>query len=93
MAISQKWRSLYCGFQAGLGLQVVDGKTVVLLTDVPLELEDIIYKWLMALPSETRMTMLHYDNDGKPALTSDGWDAFVTWMLQTLTAAQEGSQD
>ena len=52
MGISQKIRSLHCGFQQGLGFEVLAGENVILIKNVPFELEDIIAKWIAALPDE-----------------------------------------
>jgi hypothetical protein len=60
---------------------------------VPFELEDIIAKWIFALPS-------NQIKDGSPdgilrrhpekgiALTEEGWSEYVSWMTSTLIAAQ-----
>jgi hypothetical protein len=81
-------RSLFHGVPAGLSSTDVDGKTVFLLSEVPYELEPIIYRWLMGQPAQDRREWLHYDTAGVPSLTTEGWEKFVEWMLSTLTAAQ-----
>ena len=85
MALEQKIRSLHCGLQAGLNIKTLDGREVILFRDVPFELEDIIAKWIMALPEEQQRDYVY----GNRALTIDGWSAFVSWMVHTLKAAQE----
>lgn len=85
MALGQKNRSLHCGLQAGLNIKILDGYEVILLCDVPFELEDIIAKWLAALQEDRRREYIYKGR----ALTIDGWSAFVLWMIHTLQAAQE----
>ena len=85
MALEQKTRSLHCGLQAGLNIKTLDGREVILFRDVPFELEDIIAKWIMALPEDQQREYVHKNR----ALTTDGWSAFVSWMIHTLKAAQE----
>lgn len=88
MAIEQKIRSLYCGLPAGLQFQEVDGKTVLPLSAVPFELERTIENWLEALPEELRADALRSVEGKRKALTIEGWCAFVSWMLASLSAAQ-----
>jgi len=91
MGISQKIRSLHCGFQQGLGFEVIAGENVILVKNVPFELEDIIAKWIVALPAELMngpaALVKVYSTDGL-ALTESGWSAFVSWMTEALNNAQ-----
>ena len=91
MGISQKIRSLHCGFQQGLGFEVLAGENVILIKNVPFELEDIIAKWIAALPDELMSgpaTLIRlYPNEGL-ALTESGWSAFISWMTEALNNAQ-----
>lgn len=88
MAIDQKVRSLFCGLPAGIPFLEMDGVTVLSLTAVPYELEDIIAKWILALPEELHIDALHFVDGAPIALTREGWDAFVSWMLNRLHEAQ-----
>lgn len=82
--ISQKIRSLHCGMQAGLGFTSLDGREVLLLRDVPFELEQIVARWLSALPPDVQAEYVYKSC----ALTQAGWSAFVAWMEETLQQAQ-----
>ncbi|ABR91916.1 Hypothetical protein mma_1743 [Janthinobacterium sp. Marseille] len=91
MGIGQKVRSLHCGFQQGLGFEVIVEENVILLKNVPFELENVIAKWIAALPLEltdgpTALVKI-YPTEGL-ALTESGWSAFVSWMTETLNDAQ-----
>lgn len=85
MALEQKIRSLHCGLQAGLNIKTLDGREVILFRDMPFELEEIIARWIIALPEEQQREYIH----SNCALTTDGWSAFVSWMIHTLKTAQE----
>ncbi|MES2027374.1 MAG: hypothetical protein V4448_17645 [Pseudomonadota bacterium] len=95
MGISQKIRSLHCGLQQGLGFEVIADESVVLIKNVPFELEDIIAKWIVALPPELmdgRAAFVRlYPAEGL-ALTESGWSAFVSWMTETLNSAQSEAE-
>jgi len=84
MTIGQKIRSLHCGLQAGLGFIPLDGREVLLLRHVPFELEEIVARWLSALPPDVQAEYVYKSC----ALTQDGWSAFVVWMVKTLQQAQ-----
>jgi len=91
MGLQQKSRSLFCGLQAGLGFVDLNGERVIHLSDAPYELEPIISRWLDALPSELLMLDSPHAilRRGKGvAITEQGWEYFVCWMLETLTEAQ-----
>ncbi|MBF8179090.1 hypothetical protein [Herminiimonas contaminans] len=91
MGIGQKVRSLHCGFQQGLGFEVIAEENVILLKNVPFELEDIVTKWIAVLPTELMSgpdpLVKLYPTEGL-ALTESGWSAFVSWMTETLNSAQ-----
>jgi hypothetical protein len=91
MGISQKIRSLHCGFQQGLGFEVIGEENVILLKNVPFELENVIAKWIAVLPPELMdgpaALVRLYPIEGL-ALTETGWSAFVSWMTETLNSAQ-----
>lgn len=88
MGIEQKIRSLFCGLPGGIQFQQIDGQRFLPLTAVPFELERIIATWILALPVDDRMAVLYF-RDGVPeGLLDEGWDAFVSWMLQMLVDAQ-----
>lgn len=93
MGIDQKVRSLHCRFQAGLKFQELDGEDVIFLKDVPYELEDIIARWIIALPPESTTKgipsciLREHEKKGL-ALTEEGWGNYVTWMVDTLIKAQ-----
>lgn len=56
--------------------------------NVPFELEAIVMRWFMALPSTEQVTMAHSFDGRVKGLTPEGWEAFVVWMVRTLNAAQ-----
>ncbi|RQO36442.1 hypothetical protein DBR37_09030 [Herminiimonas sp. KBW02] len=91
MSISQKIRSLHCGFQRGLGFEVIAGENCILIKNVPFELEGIIAKWIDELPIELMSGPVAlvklYPTEGM-ALTESGWSAFISWMTETLNSAQ-----
>ncbi|WP_076591318.1 hypothetical protein [Herminiimonas arsenitoxidans] len=91
MGIGQKVRSLHCGFQQGLGFEVIAEENVILLKSVPFELENVIAKWIAVLPLDLMdgpaALVKLYPNEGL-ALTESGWSAFVSWMTETLNNAQ-----
>jgi len=88
MAIEQKIRSLHCGIPAGVRFRDIGGVSLLPLEAVPYELEDIIAKWIIALPEEFRADVLHFVDGAPIALTHEGWEAFVSWMLFSLNRAQ-----
>lgn len=90
MTIDQKMRSLYCGLQAGLNFREIDGPdgesvTVMRLRDVPFEMEEIVAKWICAMPSDMLVGLVNLDDE---TFSETGWIAFVSWMLQMLHEAQ-----
>ncbi|MGV8898671.1 MAG: hypothetical protein ACOH2B_05405 [Burkholderiaceae bacterium] len=89
MAIEQKIRSLHCFFPAGLNFEEVDGVLgrVVLLRHTPYELEELIRRWIKALPEDRQQEIL-CDVRGCDALTEIGWSGFISWMSDALYAAQ-----
>lgn len=82
--MSEKIRSLRCGMPAGLRVQEIDGKEYIRLSDVPFELEDIVCRWLMAVPEEHLPQILFNGSN----LTLAGWSAFLSWMTAALNAEQ-----
>ncbi|WP_304932630.1 hypothetical protein [Herminiimonas sp.] len=87
--MEQKIRSLHCRMQAGLNFQNLDGEDVVFLKDVPFEWEDIIARWILALPSDqTSMGMpdciLRQHPTKGIALTDEGWTNYISWMTKVL---------
>lgn len=93
MGIDQKARSLHCRLQAGLHFQELDGEDVVFLKDVPYELEDIIARWILALPPELTTEgapdcILRQHATKGIALTEEGWSNYISWMLNVLVQAQ-----
>ena len=71
MAIEQKIRSLHCGIPAGIRFRDIGGVSLLPLEAVPYELEDIIAKWIVALPEEFRTDVLHFV-DGAPIELTHG---------------------
>ena len=91
MGISEKVRSLHCGFQQGLGFEVIDNESILLLKNVPYELENIISKWIAVLPSQYmqgREPFVKIIAPNEIGLTQSGWSAFISWMTGTLDDAQ-----
>lgn len=94
MGLNQKIRSLHCGMAAGLNFQELDGEQVVFMSDVPFEWEDIIARWLLALPKELTNeespdSILRRDSRKGSALTEHGWSGFISWVTQALNEAQQ----
>lgn len=92
MGLDQKMRSLFCRLQKGIpfvDIETEDGTLSILsLRNVPYELENIFFKWVMALSPEHRLTILHMENGYPEAITEEGWCAFISWSLNALHEAQ-----
>lgn len=96
MGLDQKERSLHCGLQSGLGFEIIEGDSVLLLKNVPFELEDIAAKWIAALPvdyiREPDAFVKLYLGGKELGFTESGWGAFVNWLTDTLRNAQFESE-
>lgn len=88
MALEQKIRSLHAGLPGGLQFEELGGLMILPLTRVPFELEDILARWLMALPYQLQSEFTHRTDEIIQGLTCTGWSAFVNWMLESLHEAQ-----
>ncbi|MBX9799149.1 MAG: hypothetical protein K2Y13_06780 [Burkholderiaceae bacterium] len=93
MGISQKARSLHCRLQAGLNFEELDGEEVIFLKDVPFEWENIVARWVLALPSDLTTKgmptcILRQHSTKGIALTDEGWSNYISWMTSVLQDAQ-----
>lgn len=78
MGIGQKVRSLHCGFQQGLGFEVIAEDNVILLKNVPFELENVIAKWIAVLPEYSHL------NSHSSAFQSNHLFAYQSSHLRAL---------
>src|SRR5260370_37138621 len=81
MGLDQKRRSLFAGNvdQYRPKPYRLDGEEVIYVRDLPYELEDIALRWLFAYPVDrTRI------GPRGVAVTSDGYDEMIGWMLNRL---------
>ncbi|MGH8784999.1 MAG: hypothetical protein ACREYA_07925, partial [Cupriavidus necator] len=59
------------------------------LHDVPYELESILARWLLLQPELTDRdlsTCVLVEGDKGLAITREGWESFLCWLVETLRA-------
>lgn len=79
MALDQKRRSLFSGHVYAPPVHRIDGEDVIYVCDIPYELEDIVYKWLMAYPTDRAL-----EGPRGLAVTQDTWHEMIGWALNRL---------
>ncbi|SOY40330.1 conserved hypothetical protein [Cupriavidus phytorum] len=88
MSIQQKMRLLANWLPAGLPHFTHGTTTYLHLKDVPYELESIIARWLILNPNFTEhdsQECVLMDHPDGLAISQEGWQEFVSWILKTLT--------
>ncbi|MGF6367934.1 hypothetical protein OKW40_000684 [Paraburkholderia sp. RAU6.4a] len=91
MAFQDKLRALMFGIPAGVPSQNLGGETVLLLKDVPLELESALRGWLWSQPALVREDSpsyaLRFDPADRMAIPWDVWEHYLSWVQDTLADA------
>jgi hypothetical protein len=90
MGIDQKARSLYCGMPGGGFHYKADaGGSLYLPPEaMPYELEELFVKWAEAQPPECQSSLRHIRDGVVIGISTEGWEGFAKWMLDTLRDAQ-----
>jgi hypothetical protein len=91
MAFQDKLRALMFGIPAGVPSRCIGGETVLLLKDVPLELDFALRGWLWSQPELVREDLpsyaLRFDAADRMAIPWDVWECYLSWVQDTLAAA------
>jgi len=75
--------ALHDGTAAGVPRCDLHGEEVLFLDAAPVEFRPALHHWLDATaPAEAR-----YGDSGRAALTWDGWEAFISWVQDSLGEA------
>ncbi|SPA19738.1 conserved hypothetical protein [Cupriavidus taiwanensis] len=89
MSLQQKMRLLSAWLPAGLPDFEAEVATYLHLQDVPYELESILARWLLLHPELTDRelpTCVLIESDKGLAISQEGWESFVCWLVETLRA-------
>ncbi|MBP0619346.1 hypothetical protein [Cupriavidus consociatus] len=97
MSLQQKMRLLSAWLPAGLPHFEAEVGTYLHLQDVPYELENILARWLLLHPELTDRelpTCVLIEGGKGLAISRDGWENFVCWLVETLrTKLDDMEQD
>lgn len=88
---TDKLRALMFGIPAGVPSRELAGEQVLLLKDVPLELEHSLLGWLWSQPDLVREDSaayaLRFNAAERMAIPWEVWEQYLSWMQQMLAQA------
>lgn len=88
---TDKLRALMFGIPIGVPSHELRGEQVLLLKDVPLELESSLRRWLWSQPELVREDSpayaLRFNAAERMAIPWEVWEQYLSWMQQALAQA------
>jgi len=70
-----------------INFKEINNHDVLLLTDVPCELETSIWNWIDSLGDDFSADFFFFKNSVPYAFTRPGWESLVAWMCRDLMGA------